>query len=225
MSAVFDIDEESVRVSTGDEVLGKWALSDVSVEDRGDALLVSLGGESVLVDIGDRDGFSAAMAPQSQKRRKRRRRRPMADSGPPDKPASVPEPAMPAAPSPPADLMRYDEGTAGPLDRGSRFRDLPKAIGSLFSTENWADWLRDRTVRWTIATMGIVVFAMLALFATNALGMILVLVGMGALILGAFAVSEDFQAHQIMPDWVSETGLVVLGGVATALGVVLMIVG
>ena len=125
---------------------------------------------------------------------------------------------MPAAPSPPADLMRYDEGTAGPLDRGSRFRDLPKAIGSLFSTENWANWLRDRTVRWTIATMGIVVFAMLALFATNALGM-------GALILGAFAVSEDFQAHQIMPDWVSETGLVVLGGVATALGVVLMIVG
>jgi mono/diheme cytochrome c family protein len=91
VNAVFDIGEESVRVTTGGDVLGSWALSDVAVEDRGDALLVTLGGESVLVDIGDRDGFSAAMSPQKSRKRKRRRRRPMTESGPPDKPASAPD--------------------------------------------------------------------------------------------------------------------------------------
>jgi hypothetical protein len=224
VSAIFDIDEESVRVSTGDEVLGKWALSDVSVEDRGDALLVTLGGEAVLVDIGDRDGFAAAMSPQLRKRRKRRRR-PMADSGPPDKPASAPEPVSAVAPPPAAEPARRGEASAAPRRRRMQSDEILATIGSLFSTENWSEWLADRTVRWTIAAMGVVVFAMLALFATNTLGMILVLVGMASLILGAFAVSEDFQAHQIMPDWISETGLVILGGVATAVGVVLMIAG
>lgn len=225
VNAVFDIGEESVRVTTGGDVLGSWALSDVAVEDRGDALLVTLGGESVLVDIGDRDGFSAAMSPQKSRKRKRRRRRPMTESGPPDKPASAPDNVEPRTsrvePQPPA----FEKPTPRQRRRRVAFGDVFESIGAIFDPDNWSDWLADRTIQWTIAAMSVVVFAMLALFATNALGMILILVGMIALILGAFAVSEDFSAHQMMPDWLSETGLVVVGAVATALGVILMIVG
>lgn len=93
----------------------------------------------------------------------------------------------------------------------------------MFNPDNWRDWLQDTTVRWTIASMGVVVFAMLALFATDTLGMILVLLGMFALIIAALAVSEDINAYRMIPSAISETGFVIGGAAAMVIGGLLIL--
>jgi hypothetical protein len=228
VDAVFDIGDDHVRVTTGSELLGDWPLSDVAVEDRGDALLVSLGSESVLVDIGDRDGFSAALAPAPTRRRGRKSRRPMSKSGPSGRNDKVRHAKKPAETTASAETV---VGAAGDTARSGRVRprinvaEKLEYAGDLFSIDNWREWLQDRTVRWVIAAMGVVLFATLALFAADTLGMMLVLVGMLTLIVAAFAVSEDFQAHRIMPDWISESGLIIAGAVCMIIGGLLIVIG
>ena len=226
VDAVFDIGDESVCVTTGSDVLGDWPLTDVTIEDRGDALLVSLAGEAVLVDIGDRDGFTAAMVPTTSTRRRRgskRRQRPMAESGPPSRPSEPPDPDHSVSQK---SIVNAPLSTGGlPTPAGQRVDVAGKlqAIGSVFSIESWREWLQDRTVRWAVASMGVVIFAVLALFAADTTGMILVLMGMVALIVAAFAVSEDLQAYKILPSYLSETGLIVGGTVAMVVGGLLII--
>ena len=216
-----------MRVTTGGEVLGSWAIADVVVEDRGDALLVSLAGESVLVDVPDRTGFSSALTPargrgrrSRAKKRRRPPKRPMAQNGPPTRP-SRPRSAPQASPDPePVEV--FDAPVDEPEEKPSLGERL-KVIAQVFNVDNWRDWLQDTTVRWTIASMGVVLFAMLALFATNTLGMILVLVGMVSLIIAALAVSEDINAYRLIPNAISETGLVIGGALALVLGGLLVL--
>ena len=219
VDAVFEIGAETMRVKTGSDVLGSWPIADVAVEDRGDALLVSLGGESVLVDVADRSGFSSALEPAQGRRsraKKRRRspKRPMAKTGPPTR--------TPRRSRVPEQFEVFDAPAAEPVEKRSLGERL-EVIASVFSVENWREWLQDPTVRWTIASMGVVLFAMLALFATNTLGMILVLVGMVALIVAALAVSEDINAYRLIPSAISETGLVIGGAVAMVIGGLLIL--
>ena len=225
VDAVFEIGAETMRVKTGSDVLGSWPIADVAVEDRGDALLVSLGGESVLVDVADRSGFSSALEPAQGRRsraKKRRRspKRPMAKTGPPTRtPRRRRVPEQSPDPEP---IEVFDTPAAEPVEKRSLGERL-EVIASVFSVENWREWLQDPTVRWTIASMGVVLFAMLALFATNTLGMILVLVGMVALIVAALAVSEDINAYRLITSAISETGLVIGGAVAMVIGGLLIL--
>jgi hypothetical protein len=101
----------------------------------------------------------------------------------------------------------------------------PRAIPELFEAENWERWLSDQRTRLWIISSGVLVFALLALFATSTLGMILVLVGMVALILAALAMSEDLSAYRLMPSAISETMLVVIGAAVMALGAFLIVIG
>lgn len=224
VDAVFEIGTETMRVTTGSEVLGSWPLTQVSVEDRGDTLLVSLGGESVLVEIPDRSGFSSALEPAQGRRsraKKRRRppKRPQAKTGPPTRSRRRTAPVDPVDPEP---VEALDSPAAEPENKPT-LRERVQVIASVFSTDNWREWLQDSTVRWSIATMGVVIFAMLALFATDTLGMILVLFGMFALIIAALAVSEDINAYRLIPSAISETGLVVGGAAAMVVGGLLIL--
>lgn len=98
-------------------------------------------------------------------------------------------------------------------------------VPELFSRENWERWLNDSTVRWAIASAAVIVFALLALFATNTLGMILILLGMVALIVAALAVSDDLSAYRVIPDALSETKLVIGGAAAMIIGGLLILIG
>lgn len=98
-------------------------------------------------------------------------------------------------------------------------------VPELFDRRNWERWLNDTTVRWAIASVAVIVFALLALFATNTLGMILILVGMVALIIAALAVSDDLSAYRVIPDALSETKLVIGGATAMIIGGLLVVIG
>jgi hypothetical protein len=227
VDAVFEIGAETVRVTTGSEVLGSWAIADVVVEDRGDTLLVTLGGEAVLVEVPDRSGFSSALTPSPgrRSRAKKRRRpsgRPAAKTGPPTRSSR-----RQTKPQPSADPEPIEEFDA-PAEKAAEHPSLAeriRVIASVFQVDSWRDWLQDTTVRWTIASMGVVLFAVLALFATSTLGMILVLGGMVSLIVAALAVSEDINAYRLIPSAISETGLVAGGAIAMVIGGLLVVLG
>lgn len=224
VDAVFEIGTETLRVTTGGEVLGSWALTEVAVEDRGDALLVSLGGESVLVEIPDRNGFSSALEPTRgrRSRAKKRHRPPKASqtkTGPPTRSRRRSAPAAPAQSEP----VEVAAVPAAEPEQKPSLGERVEVIAAVFNTDNWREWLQDTTVRWTIASMGVVLFAMLALFATDTLGMVLVLFGMFALIIAALAASEDINAYRLIPSAVSETGLVAGGVAAMVLGGILIL--
>jgi hypothetical protein len=66
--------------------------------------------------------------------------------------------------------------------------------------------------------------AAFAVFATNSLGMILVLLGMVALIVAALAVSDDLSAYGWIPGNLSEATLVIAGAISMAIGGLLIII-
>ena len=225
VDAVFEIEAETVRVTSGSEVLGSWPLTQVAVEDRGDALLLSLDGEAVLVEIPDRTGFSSALKPVRDRRfRAKKRRRPprpsKAHSGPPAR--SPRRRSTPVEHSEPDPIEIVDVAAAEPVEKPNLL-DRLRAVASVFNADNWREWLQDPAVRWTMASMGVVVFAMLALFATDTLGMLLVLVGMVALIVAALAASEDINAYRVIPSAISETGLVIGGASSLLIGSLLIL--
>lgn len=108
---------------------------------------------------------------------------------------------------------------------GREPRDILGAMARFFDRGRWREWLSDRLVRWVIASVTVIVVALLALFATGSLGMILVLLGMVALVIAALAVSEDLTAVSWIPGDLSETTLVVIGAVAMLIGGGLIVLG
>ena len=212
-----------MRVTTGSEVLGSWSLTEVAVEDRGDVLLVSLGGETVLVEIPDRTGFSSALQPDGRRSRAKKRRRPpqksQAKTAPPTRRRQRRSAVEPADPKP---IEVFDAPKLEAVEKRG-LGDRLQVLAGVFRVDNWREWLQDATVRWAIASMGVVLFAVLALFATDTLGMILVLVGMIALIIAALAVSEDINAYRMIPNAISETGLVIGGAAAMLVGGLLIL--
>ena len=117
---------------------------------------------------------------------------------------------------------------AQPIKRHKRdrisFAEIADSARELFDRGNWDRWLNDSTVRWSIASVTVIVVALMALFATNTLGMILILLGMVALIVAALAVSEDLSAYRIIPNAVTETSLVIGGAAAMIVGGLLILV-
>ncbi|MDJ0923241.1 MAG: hypothetical protein QNJ77_01660 [Acidimicrobiia bacterium] len=242
IDAVFEVGAESLRVTTGDEVLGDWSLTEVAVEDRGDGLLVTLDGESVIVDVPDRNGFAAALGPPTKSRRSRAKKsrapksrskagrpdsRPKSDAAPPGRPRAGRVPSLPIRRRT-EKAVEDSSRTGAPQERKSLSDVLGMTLAGVraaLSIDNWREWLQDPTVRWSIASVGVILFALLALFATNTLGMILVLAGMVGLIIAALAVSDDLDAFRLMPNFISETGLVISGAVAMAIGGLLILIG
>lgn len=112
-----------------------------------------------------------------------------------------------------------------PQKPGREPRDIVGSLARLLHRETWQTWLSDRLVRWVIASVSVIIVALLALFATSSLGMILVLLGMVALVIAALAVSEDLNAVSWVPADISETALVVMGAVAMVIGAVLITFG
>ncbi|MGA9596168.1 MAG: hypothetical protein WBV06_08430 [Acidimicrobiia bacterium] len=99
--------------------------------------------------------------------------------------------------------------------------EMPHMLGAvrrLVDRDQWRDWLSDRLVRWVIASGVVIIVALLALFATSSLGMVLVLGGMVAMVIAALAVSEDLSAVSWVPEQLSEATLVMIGVAAMALG-------
>jgi hypothetical protein len=146
----------------------------------------------------------------------------MAQTGPPTR-ASQRRPAPQRKSEPkPEPVEKSAAPAAEPAEKPSLGERL-QIVAALFNVDNWRESLQDTTVRWTIASMGVVLFATLALFATDTLGMILVLVGMVSLIVAALAVSEDVNAYRLIPGSISETGLVLGGAIAMVCGALLIL--
>lgn len=85
-------------------------------------------------------------------------------------------------------------------------------------------WLRSHRVRWALAFAAVLVVIAVAVTATGALGRILALAGMLALVLAALATADDPDAYRLVPTALSERALLVGGLVLTAVGLGLMVV-
>ena len=106
-------------------------------------------------------------------------------------------------------------------------KERPDVLGALrraFDPSVWQEWLSSRVVKWSIASFAVIGVALLALFATNSLGTILVLLGMIALVIAGLAVSEDLTAIAWIPGNLSETTLVIAGVVAMTAGGLLILI-
>lgn len=103
--------------------------------------------------------------------------------------------------------------------------DMLDTMRKLTSRDTWRNWLSQRVVKWAVASFAVIVVALLALFATNSLGMILVLLGMVALVVAALAVSEDLTAYAWIPGELSESTLIIAGTIAMAIGGILILLG
>lgn len=203
IDAVFDVSEDRLEVRSGDERLGSWLLPELQIEQRGNAVHLNLDGEDVVVSVRDLDSFVEAVNPPRRKRSKHSKRR--------SSPAANVADATPRKRREPVDIKSLLSRLAG--------------AKSLLSAENWRTWLSDSSVRWAIASAGVVVFALLALFATNTLGMLLILFGMILLIVAALVVSDDLSAYSWIPGNISESTVVVVGAAAMAIGGVLILIG
>ena len=202
IDASFVVDDDRLAVRTGDDELGTWPIGELDVERRGDGIHVNLGGEDVVVTVPDMDSFVSEIAPPKRRGRKSKH----------SKKHRSPVSERPA----PAPKARKD--TKSLLTRLGGLKEL-------FRRDNWREWLSDSTVRWSIASAGVVIFALLALFATNTLGMVLVLLGMISLIVAALAVSDDLTAYSWIPGELTETTLVIAGAAAMVIGGVFIIIG
>lgn len=251
IDAVFEVFDETLRVRSGDEVLGTWALPDISVENRVDGIHVSLDGEQVVVTVPNPDAFTDAIAPARRRPRGRRDKkrvkakraaRPTNSRRPPRrrKAAARPEEAPLAEEAPSAEEASPVASVSDPFPdefdqprthvkpkKPSLFAGIVALLGQtpkLFNPDNWRGWLQDRLVRWSIASIGVIILALLVLFATNTVGMILVLLGMLALIIAALAVSDDLSAYRAIPNALTETTLVMVGAAAMVVGALLILI-
>ncbi len=104
-------------------------------------------------------------------------------------------------------------------------RDILGNVRRLVNPDTWREWLSSRVVKWVIASSAVIGVAGLALFATESLGMILILLGMAALVVAALAVSEDLNAYGWIPGNLSETTVVIVGAALLAVGGLLVLIG
>lgn len=138
-----------------------------------------------------------------------------------------------------ADLEAFQASMGVKKRRGLKTRTKPRAasqpskpkvpaserLRTLFSWKTWRKRLRKPAVKWGLAFTAVIGLLLVALFATSTLGMLLMLVGMGMLILGALAVSDDPTAFQYLPSALTEKVLVSGGFVSLAIGLPLILLG
>jgi len=226
VEAVFDVDADSLCVRTGEEELGSWPLASLSIEHQGDGLHMSLDGEDIVVNVRDQESFAAAVAFHQPKtrgsRRAERKGARLAEQKRP-RPARRKD-SRPAGRKDATRVAREDTPRSEQKERAA-LADRARTLAKLFDRELWKGWLQDRVVRWSIASAGVIILALMALFATDSLGMILVLLGMVALIVAALAVIDDLSAYRVIPDALSETQLVIVGAVAMVVGGLLIVIG
>jgi hypothetical protein len=119
---------------------------------------------------------------------------------------------------------RHGKPKRGPVEKTRRRPSrIIESVRHIIDRDSWRGWLSDRLVRWVIASVVVIIVALLALFATASLGMVLVLIGMVALIVAALAVSEDLTAFSWIPGDLSETTLVIAGACAMVIGGLLIV--
>jgi hypothetical protein len=238
IDAVFEVSDQTLRVRSGDQVLGTWALFDVTLENRPDGIHASLDGEQVIVSVPNPDAFVDAVAPGRRRPRGRHdrgrrekkgaqgrfRKRPVQPTLPPRDPVVAP---LDELDEPPAVRSLPDATSVSNKERrgGQEILARLRSISEVFDADNWRSWLQDRLVRWTIASVGVMVLALMVLLAANTLGMILVLLGMVALIIAALAVSDDLSAYRVIPNALNETSLVIAGAAAMVIGALLVLIG
>ncbi len=255
IDAMFVVDEDLLTVNTGEETLGSWPLSELTPDDTGTHVLLALDGERVVIDVPDHAAFVSALDTSGRKRKRRRPRKqkparaerakrpvskkpkrapkvakrrpePQVD---PEPVVAAPEPQVDPEPEPqpPPEPQLPEERSPRikPARRARRRTNPAETIQMLLDRDTWRGWLSDRVVRWVIASIAVIIVALLALFATNSLGMILVLIGMVILVIVALAVSEDLTAYSWIPGNLSETTLIIAGVVAMAIGGLLILIG
>ena len=226
VEAEFRVSEQTLTVISGGQQLGTWPLSNIELDDTGTEIYLSLDGEEVIVNVPNRDAFVDELAPPRGKRgprhaKPRRQKTPKAPRAA-KRPKSR-KPVKPSAPPEPAELVERTEPRLPTPAKPPR--DVLGAVRRLLDRDTWREWLADRVVRWVIAATVVIGVALLALFATASLGMILVLIGMVALIVAALAVSEDLTAISWVPGQMSESTLVIAGAVAMVIGGLLIVLG
>lgn len=90
---------------------------------------------------------------------------------------------------------------------------------------NWSK-IRERLsvveFRWVLAAIGVVTTLVVAVVATGALGRLLTLGGMFALVLAGLAVADDPEAYRFLPHAITEKALVIGGFIAVAVGLALI---
>ncbi len=75
VDALFDVEDDQLAVSAGGEQLGTWPLRELELDDTGTEIHLALGGEEVVVNVVDHDGFVAAITPSKRRGRHARPRR------------------------------------------------------------------------------------------------------------------------------------------------------
>ncbi len=90
------------------------------------------------------------------------------------------------------------------------------------------DWSKIRGLlsavefRWVLAAIGVITTLVVAVVATGALGRLLTLGGMFALVLAGLAVADDPEAYRFLPQAITEKALVIGGFVAVGVGLLLI---
>ncbi len=210
--AEFGVDEGMLHVATGGESLGSWPIDSLGIDDTGTDVRMVLDGEGVVVAVTDHDHFMSTIDPPPQSRKERRRKVKQ------ERPKVEKE-------RPKVEKKRPKVKESPKVKKERPPRDIRGAIERLFMRETWQDWLSNRLVRWSIASFVVIGVALLALFATSGLGVILMLLGMFVLVIAGLAASEDLTAVAWMPAAISETTMVIAGVVALLVGGLLTVVG
>ncbi len=231
IEAEFRVGDDRLEVNANQEVLGSWPLDEVGLDDMGAELGLLLDGERVVVELADRDEFIAALSPHKKRGRKRRspkaqrpKKTPRGKTRPKTgKPQRVKKPAKAERPS--IAEADGDVELPKPARSGGGWRQIASDLAVLLKPETWRNVLSQRLVKWVIASLAVIGVALLVIFAAEGLGMIIMLLGMVALIIGALAVSEDLTAYSLIPGNLSETTVVLSGVAALVIGGILMVIG
>ena len=246
LNATFSVTNGSLRVVAGDYEIGNWPLQDVRLTTAGDGLHLMVEGEDLVVKMRDPGGFAEAIE-EAAPPRERKRRRLLGRDTPAKAPADTPAPSsvevddevsvssvrlgsdQPPRQPPPLPPAVEDEPLYVPVMPSTPpptpKRPLSKRVKEARDIVEWKQWRKRLSipkVRWGLAFFGVTVFALIAIFATGTLGMLLTLIGMAALILAALAVSDDPSVYRFLPARVTETMLLAVGFVCLGIGLPLI---
>lgn len=194
LQATVVVGERTLRLQTGQTLLGEWKLGQVLVDERPDrSVTFTADGESLYLYLDEHERFVDVMAPYQPSRGARRRAE-----------------AHPA----------FREEDTGPSLGDEVKREVGREVGSLAEE---ARGLRDMVKPGPVLWVGLALLFALIVFAPGIATALALGAGMLALIAGGAGYAESSVAARI-PDPLTPARLLVIGGALVALGVVIAII-
>lgn len=220
--AVFEIDNDRLMVTAGDQEIGNWHLRELTVTHRPEGVALAVEGDELIVAVSDRNGLAEALAlPQARtvkKRPMRRRKRARSDESslsdalPPPIGTPVESPETQSRKTPP----RAQPVAEPPAPEPPRETFQPE------SPDKRSPALRDRlaatSLEFRAGVVLLVVVALMFIFARRLLALILGISGAAGLLVGAAAEDPYFGVR--MPSWIRSRPTMIAGSILLALALV-----